>query len=741
MRKSCYTVYENYTSHFLRGIRVNEYKNCIFNLAMRVSKNRTLRAIQDGYLLIIPIVVIDSFVLLFLFLPIPAYQTVLKDASFTYVYTALKLIHTSCSAYFSLLLSGAVGWGIARKWGLPLYHALLLPALSICCLFIFSGIGTGHFNASYLGIRGMFSALLSAIIAGRLYVFVFHHMPTYDQGLSHRIHVDFQAMDSFRSLVPMISVIVTCAFIHQGFVYMTEGFTAQQTGDLLIYYLVSSIAEESRLLVGNLYTFLVHILWLIGINGQYSLYVITQNYYAALLQQNIAAVQMGQEPRYIINNVFNSTYVCMGGAGSALALVLAIFYKGRDKETQLIAKAAMFPVLFNVSEILNFGIPIILNPVFAVPFVLVPLINFNISYFFTVIHVLPVITQHISWTIPPFLDSYVVSGSWRGPALQLFLLGIDVLLYIPFVSWNEKVKQAQFVERVHHLEQYFRQLEHDGTALQLHVLEREYQAIAVTLMKDLARDLHLRRMYVVYQPQFDVQKKFTGAEILLRWKHTKAGFVYPPLIIALARISQRMEELDQFVFDEACTAISQLDKVLCGSYTVSVNVTADSLQHAALENQIHTALQTYNVLPERLSIEITEQEVMHNTAQTIAKINRLKKEGHQFLLDDFGMGHTSVAYLRENLFDAIKLDSTITQDVLTNHNHQIIIASLVTMSKTLHMCVVAEHVENTAQRDKLKELGCDIFQGYLYNKPMSLESILNAAGNWQCEIENCQART
>jgi len=132
---------------------------------------------------------------------------------------------------------------------------------------------------------------------------------------------------------------------------------------------------------------------------------------------------------------------------------------------------------------------------------------------------------------------------------------------------------------------------------------------------------------------------------------------------------------------------------------------------------------------------------MHNTAQTIAKINRLKKEGHHFLLDDFGMGHTSVAYLRENLFDAIKLDSTITQDVLTNHNHQIIIASLVTMSKTLHMCVVAEHVENTAQRDKLKELGCDIFQGYLYNKPMSLESILNAAGNWQCEIENCQART
>lgn len=81
---------------------MNEYKNCIFNLAMRVSKNRTLRAIQDGYLLIIPIVVIDSFVLLFLFLPIPAYQTVLKDASFTYVYTALKLIHTSCPAGFFL---------------------------------------------------------------------------------------------------------------------------------------------------------------------------------------------------------------------------------------------------------------------------------------------------------------------------------------------------------------------------------------------------------------------------------------------------------------------------------------------------------------------------------------------------------------------------------------------------------------------------------------------------------------
>ncbi|MGE1062851.1 EAL domain-containing protein [Megasphaera paucivorans] len=720
---------------------MNEYKNCIFDLAVRVSKSRTLRAIQDGYLLIIPIVVIDSFVLLFLFLPIPAYQAVLKDASFTYVYTGLKLVHTSCSAYFSLLLSGAVGWGIARKWGLPLYHALLLPVLSICCLFIFTGIGTGHFNVSYLGMRGMFSALLAAIIAGRLYVVLFRYMPTYDQGFSHRVHVDFQAMDSFRSLFPMIGVVTFCAVVHQGFIYMTGGFTAQQTGDLIIYYLVTSMAEESRLLVGNLYTFLVHMLWLMGIHGQYSLYVITQNYYSSLLQQNIAAVQMGLEPRYIINSAFNSTYVCMGGAGSALALVIAIFYKSRDKEMRMIAKAAAFPVLFNVSEILNFGIPIILNPVFAVPFVLVPLVNFNIAYFFTAIHVLPVITRHLSWTTPPFLDSYMASGSWRGPVLQLVLLCVDVLLYIPFVSWNEKIKQAQFIERVHHLEQYFRQLEHDGTALQLHALGREYQATAVTLMKDLVRDFHSERMYVVYQPQFDDRRRFTGAEVLLRWNHAKAGFVYPPLIIALARIGRVMAELDQFVFEEACAAISRLERVLCGAYTISVNVTADSLQHAGLEQQIHRALQKYNVAPSRLSIEITEQEVMHNTIQTIAKISRLKAEGHQFLLDDFGMGHTSVTYLKENLFDAIKLDSTITRDVLTNRNHQIIIASMVTMSKTLHMQVVAEHVENAAQRDKLEALGCDIFQGYLYSKPVSLEDILGTVKKWQCDMENCQART
>jgi EAL domain-containing protein (putative c-di-GMP-specific phosphodiesterase class I) len=373
--------------------------------------------------------------------------------------------------------------------------------------------------------------------------------------------------------------------------------------------------------------------------------------------------------------------------------------------------------------------------------VLVPLVNFNIAYFLTAIHVIPVITRHLSWTTPPFLDSYMASGSWRGPVLQLFLLCVDVLLYIPFVSWNEKIKQAQFVERVQHLEQYFRQLERDGTALQLHVLGREYQATAVTLMKDLACDFDSERMYVVYQPQFDGRSVFTGAEVLLRWKHAKAGFVYPPLIISLARISKVMAELDQFVFDEACAAISQLDKVLCEAYTVSVNVTADSLQHAELENQIHGALQKYNVAPNRLSIEITEQEVMHNTIQTIAKIGQLKAEGHQLLLDDFGMGHTSVAYLKENLFDAIKLDSTITKDILTNRNHQIIIASMVTMSKTLHMRVVAEHVENAAQRDKLEELGCDIFQGYLYSKPVSLEEILNTVKNWQCEMEHCQSRT
>ena len=135
------------------------------------------------------------------------------------------------------------------------------------------------------------------------------------------------------------------------------------------------------------------------------------------------------------------------------------------------------------------------------------------------------------------------------------------------------------------------------------------------------------------------------------------------------------------------------------------------------------AVEASAIDPARLWIEITEQDAIDTTTDALEKLKRIKAKGHHLLIDDFGMGHTSVAYLKTNLFDIIKLDGSITRNVLQDGNNQKIVASLIQLGRTMRLKVIAEYVDNIPQRDKLQSLGCDAFQGYLYSQPISADDL------------------
>jgi lactose/cellobiose-specific phosphotransferase system IIC component len=693
----------------------------LFKLAMRFEENRSLKAIRMGFILLMPIVIINSFVLVLIFLPVPDYQRWLTSPDIFLLSQGLRAVHTGCMSYFSLLVAISISWGFARTWEVPSYHSIIMPALSSTCFLISVGVNSADFQPTYLGNPGMLSSLISTVLVCRLYLYIISLKKKNSVTMQYRIDPYLYGIIS--AAVPVVALLIIFSLV--------QGLISYYSGAYCFQKLFSNAVEiwfmaftDSPLLAGNLFSGAVQLFWFAGIHGQNVLYEINDNYYGSLAVLNLAAQQMGDVPEYIITRAFNNTYLNMGGAGAMISFVAAIFIFSRDKTVRTIGKIAAIPSVFNVSEILNFGIPIILNPIFFIPFILVPLFNMTVAYYATLYNWVPIICDDISWVTPVFLSGYVATGTWHGTILQLGLLIVDFLLYAPFVVLNDKQRNYHFQFLVRALEQAYRQMETINEPLRLSDLQEDVRVTADLLISDLSEALAANRLFLLYQPQYDREDHFIGAEALIRWNHPLAGFIYPPLIIALAKAGGLLPELEQFIFRQACASIARLNEIMTGNFKISVNITGDSLKYDTLESTIQQSVQQFHIRPEELWIELTEQDAMESSPRVMEKLLRLRNAGHQLLIDDFGMGHTSITYLQTNIFGVVKLDASITRNVLEDKNSQEIIASIVSLSRRLHLMVVAEFVETAPQRDKLAEIGCDAFQGYLYSKPIPLADLM-----------------
>ena len=151
-----------------------------------------------------------------------------------------------------------------------------------------------------------------------------------------------------------------------------------------------------------------------------------------------------------------------------------------------------------------------------------------------------------------------------------------------------------------------------------------------------------------------------------------------------------------------------------------MNLTAKSLLWD-VEGCIAETLKKYDVPASKLWIEITEQDVLSKTVSIDDKLQRLKDAGHVLMIDDFGMGHTSLVYLQSNHFGVVKLDGSLVRDISENKTNQDIVSSIVDLGEKLNVRILAEFVEGEKQRDKLLELGCKWYQGYFYNRPLPLD--------------------
>jgi EAL domain-containing protein (putative c-di-GMP-specific phosphodiesterase class I) len=239
---------------------------------------------------------------------------------------------------------------------------------------------------------------------------------------------------------------------------------------------------------------------------------------------------------------------------------------------------------------------------------------------------------------------------------------------------------------------------------------------------DLRKGLDRGEFFLVYQPQVTSQGHVYGAEALLRWRHPKLGLVRPDEFILMAEKTGLILPLGSWVLNAACVQLFDWStRPGMQALTLSVNVSAQQLQQPDFVLQVQTVLARTRVPPHLLKLELTESSLAQNMEDIIVKMTSIKALGVGFSLDDFGTGYSSLSYLKRLPLDQIKIDQSFVRDVLTDVHDASIVRMVIGLGKTLGFHVIAEGVETTAQRDFMIENECNLFQGYLFGKPVTPE--------------------
>lgn len=247
------------------------------------------------------------------------------------------------------------------------------------------------------------------------------------------------------------------------------------------------------------------------------------------------------------------------------------------------------------------------------------------------------------------------------------------------------------------------------------------------LMQSLRAAIARNELVLHYQPKISLsggspgEGKILGAEALVRWQSPDHGLVSPGTFIPLIDEMGLGAELGQWVLSNVCEQMVFWDRQGVPSVPVAINISNLQLQDAGFHVRIQEALSAHGLDPTRLEIEILESAIITQSVIVSDNLDQLRGMGVGVALDDFGTGYSSLSYLTNLNANVLKLDRGFIRDLAANDRQQVIVARIIALAQSLGMTVVAEGVETEAQRTALMGLGCDLYQGYLYSRPLPAE--------------------
>jgi EAL domain-containing protein (putative c-di-GMP-specific phosphodiesterase class I) len=259
------------------------------------------------------------------------------------------------------------------------------------------------------------------------------------------------------------------------------------------------------------------------------------------------------------------------------------------------------------------------------------------------------------------------------------------------------------------------------------VPEREYDRkkdTSKTLVWDLFQALEKEEFTLHYQPQIHLDTgNLLGVETLIRWRHPRLGPISPAEFIPIAEKTGLIVPIGYWVLKQSCLQYQRWRSLDIPPFKLAVNLSLRQLQEEDLLNRIQWILEETQMNPKELALEVTESLVFQDPAQAIARLTGLQKMGIQIAIDDFGVGYSSLSYLKNLPIHTLKIDKSFLDDLITIEKNQVILQSIIELGHRLSLQIIAEGIESQEQLDILKEMKCDYGQGYLFSHPLGLPEI------------------
>ena len=407
---------------------------------------------------------------------------------------------------------------------------------------------------------------------------------------------------------------------------------------------------------------------------------------------------------------FYDIFAVYGGVGATSSLIIAILIGSKDQHAQRIARLALPFSLFNINEVLVYGLPIVFNRKLLLPFLLVPLVNSILAYAFLSVFKIPMTDIDISWITPLFINSYLLTqGSLAALALQALLLGLGALIYLPFIrgytlEQSGSYQSARLSEELNVpiLPKSEQDIETQKTQRSI-IRENEDTDKAINLLETAT-------LMVYYQPKVNIQQGVCRQfEALLRIRmpdgEIKGPFFLPPLEKAgLEPI------IDLWVCQQVNTHLRAWKTTPLPE--ISINLHPDTLARADVIEKI-IAIHQGNPI----GFEVIERGLLDNV-QSFENIQKLKANGFKILIDDFGTGTSSMENLCHIPVDTLKIDKSLADLILTKKGY-IVCKNIVTLCQDMNLDCVIEGIESEAQMQAAAKLGIPIIQGFFFSQAIS----------------------
>ena len=246
------------------------------------------------------------------------------------------------------------------------------------------------------------------------------------------------------------------------------------------------------------------------------------------------------------------------------------------------------------------------------------------------------------------------------------------------------------------------------------------------LLGDLRNALGTRQLSIHYQPKIDLScGQVIGTEALLRWMHPERGNIPPNDFIPLAENTGLIQGLTRYVLEMVCAQMAEWDRLGTefAHLPVAVNLSARNLLEPNFDEFLEDILASHLIEPERLELEVTESALIEDTVRSHQMLHKIAGLGVTLAVDDFGTGYTSMSQLEQMPLSTLKIDRSFTQRLADDPAGATLVKAMVDLAHEFGLEVVAEGVEDIEVTERLRELGCDIGQGFLWSRPVTSEAL------------------